>query len=350
MVNYVSRKFSKLLFIVVIVIILRKYFDIKIKYLFILRVEKLKVLVFGSGGLVGTSLSKILSKSKKVSNLVLSTRNDTDLLDFSETKNKILDLKPDLLINAAAKVGGIVANNSYRTSFILENMKINMNILESSIPLTNTRIINLGSSCIYPLNAENPIKESTIMTGKLEPTNSPYSMAKLSAIEIGRAINYEYGNKIINLMPTNLYGPNDNFSKENSHVIPGLISRMHSDMENKIDNFLIWGSGKPLREFLFVDDLSMAIEFLIDKDIDTDLLNIGSGEEISILDLAIKVKETIGYEGSIEFDASKPDGNPRKLIDSTIIKDFGWKPITNLDSGLKTTYEWYLKNFDKIRN
>ncbi len=310
----------------------------------------MKVLVFGSGGLVGTSLSKILSKSKKISNLVLSTRNDTDLLDFSETKNKILDFKPDLLINAAAKVGGIVANNSYRTSFILENIKINMNILESCIPLTNTRIINLGSSCIYPLNAENPIKESTIMTGKLEPTNSPYSMAKLSAIEIGRAINYEYGNKIINLMPTNLYGPNDNFSKENSHVIPGLISRMHFDMENKIDNFLIWGSGKPLREFLYVDDLSMAIEFLIDKDIDTDLLNIGSGEEISILDLAIKIKETIGYEGSIEFDTSKPDGNPRKLIDSTIIKDYGWKPITNLDSGLKTTYEWYLKNFDKIRN
>jgi len=310
----------------------------------------LRVLIFGSRGLVGKSLTHKLSQSKKVSDLILSSRDDTNLLDFSETKSKIIDIKPDLIINAAAKVGGIVANNSYRTSFILENIKINMNILESSIELVKTRIINLGSSCIYPLNAKNPIKESSIMTGQLEPTNSPYSMAKLSAIEIGRSISHEYGNKIINLMPTNLYGPYDNFSIKNSHVIPGLIARMYQEMNNDTDKFMIWGTGRPLREFLHVDDLSNAIDFLIDKDIDVDLLNVGSGEEISIHKLALKIKKTLNYNGSIDFDLSKPDGNPRKLIDSSIIKNLGWKPTINLDEGLKKTYEWYVKNLDSIRN
>lgn len=300
--------------------------------------------------MVGKSLTHKLSQSKKVSDLILSSRDDTNLLDFSETKSKIIDIKPDLIINAAAKVGGIVANNSYRTSFILENIKINMNILESSIELVKTRIINLGSSCIYPLNAKNPIKESSIMTGQLEPTNSPYSMAKLSAIEIGRSISHEYGNKIINLMPTNLYGPYDNFSIKNSHVIPGLIARMYQEMNNDTDKFMIWGTGRPLREFLHVDDLSNAIDFLIDKDIDDDLLNVGSGEEISIHELALKIKKILNYKGSIDFDLSKPDGNPRKLIDSSIIKNLGWKPTINLDEGLKNTYEWYVKNLDSIRN
>lgn len=310
----------------------------------------MRVLIFGSRGLVGKSLTHKLSQSKKVSDLILSSRDDTNLLDFSETKSKIIDIKPDLIINAAAKVGGIVANNSYRTSFILENIKINMNILESSIELVKTRIINLGSSCIYPLNAKNPIKESSIMTGQLEPTNSPYSMAKLSAIEIGRSISHEYGNKIINLMPTNLYGPYDNFSIKNSHVIPGLIARMYQEMNNNTDKFMIWGTGRPLREFLHVDDLSNAIDFLIDKDIDVDLLNVGSGEEISIHELALKIKKILNYKGSIDFDLSKPDGNPRKLIDSSIIKNLGWKPTINLDEGLKNTYEWYVKNLDSIRN
>lgn len=310
----------------------------------------MRVLIFGSRGLVGKSLTHKLSQSKKVSDLILSSRDDTNLLDFSETKSKIIDIKPDLIINAAAKVGGIVANNSYRTSFILENIKINMNILESSIELVKTRIINLGSSCIYPLNAKNPIKESSIMTGQLEPTNSPYSMAKLSAIEIGRSISHEYGNKIINLMPTNLYGPYDNFSIKNSHVIPGLIARMYQEMNNDTDKFMIWGTGRPLREFLHVDDLSNAIDFLIDKDIDDDLLNVGSGEEISIHELALKIKKILNYKGSIDFDLSKPDGNPRKLIDSSIIKNLGWKPTINLDEGLKNTYEWYVKNLDSIRN
>ena len=242
----------------------------------------MKVLLFGSNGLVGSSLKNILTESNKVSELITSTREDTNLFELDQTKESISKIRPNVIINAAAKVGGIVANNSQRSDFILENLKINMNILESVIPYPEIKIINLGSSCIYPLNADTPIKEASIMTGVLEPTNSPYSMAKLSAIEIGRALNQEFGHEVLNLMPTNLYGPNDYFSINNSHVIPGLIYRMHIAKLNNEDSFKIWGTGSPLREFLHVDDLSLAIEFLLDKETEYDLINVGSGEEVSI--------------------------------------------------------------------
>ena len=182
------------------------------------------------------------------------------------------------------------------------------------------------------------------MKGELEPTNSPYAMAKISAIEIGRSMNKQYGHQIVNLMPTNLYGPNDNFSENESHVIPGIMHKMHTAKVNNDSNFKIWGSGKPLREFLYVDDLSSAIEYLLVNNINTDLLNVGSGEEISILDLANKIKEVIGYEGSIELDHDKPDGNPRKLLDSSKINELGWKSEISLVDGLKKTYSWYLDN------
>jgi len=219
-----------------------------------------------------------------------------------------------------------------------------MNILEASIQLPETKIINLGSSCIYPLDAENPIKESSFMDGKLEPTNSPYAMAKLSAIELGRSISNQYGHKIINLMPTNLYGPNDFFSEKDSHVIPGLIFRMHQAKTNKENVFKIWGSGKPLREFLYVEDLAKAILFIVENNIETDLINIGSGEEVSIKELGILLKEIIDYKGEIEFDSSKPDGNPRKLLDSSIINSLGWESTINLQEGLIRTYSWYKEN------
>ena len=304
----------------------------------------MKVLILGSGGLVGSSLKKILDKNESIKHVICSTREDTNLFDFEETKRLIENNTPDILINAAAKVGGIYANNSKRTEFILENLKINLNILEASIPFSNMYIINLGSSCIYPLNAENPISENSIMTGKLEPTNSPYAMAKLTAIEIGNSLAMQYNHKVLNLMPTNLYGPNDNFTDMNSHVIPGLIFRMH---QAKIDNdpiFKIWGTGTPLREFMFVDDLANCIEFLIDKDLDSDLINVGTGEEVSILGLALLVKEITGYKGNVETDPEMPDGNPRKLLDSTLINNLGWKSQVDLKSGLKTTYDWYINN------
>ena len=309
----------------------------------------MKILLFGSNGLVGSSLTRVLKQSNKVEELISSTRKDTNLFSFEETKKRIKETNPDVLINAAAKVGGIVANNSLRTEFILENLKINMNILEASIPFPKMKIINLGSSCIYPLGAKTPIQENQIMTGLLEPTNSPYSMAKLSAIEIGRAISYQHGHKILNLMPTNLYGPNDNFSETSSHVIPGFFYRMYMKKINNESDFSIWGSGKPLREFLYVDELSSAVEFLLDKNIEHDLLNVGSGEEVSIKDLALRIKNLVDYEGDISYDLSKPDGNPRKLIDSKLINELGWKSKINIDDGLKKTYDWFLNNFDDLR-
>lgn len=306
--------------------------------------KKNKILVFGANGLVGKSVVETLSNSSKVESVDSSTRKDTDLKNIDEIKN-ILNIKqPDYIINCAAKVGGIYANNTFRAEFLLENLKINLNLFDALKEYPNINVVNLGSSCIYPLNAPNPISESSFLEGKLEPTNSPYAIAKITGIELGREINNQYGNKILNLMPTNLYGPNDNFTDMNSHVIPGLIFRMH---QAKIDNdpiFKIWGTGTPLREFMFVDDLANCIEFLIDKDLDSDLINVGTGEEVSILDLALLVKEITGYKGIVETDPKMPDGNPRKLLDSSLINDLGWKSQVDLKSGLKTTYDWYINN------
>ena len=304
----------------------------------------MKVLILGSNGLVGTSVKNVLEKNPNIKELICATRNDADLFNFEETKELIENSKPDIMINAAAKVGGIYANNSKRTEFILENLKINVNILEASIPFSNMYIINLGSSCIYPLEAENPIKEESVMSGRLEPTNSPYAMAKLTAIEIGDALSNQYGHKVLNLMPTNLYGPFDNFSENDSHVIPGLIAKMHKAKEQKAKEFKIWGTGKPLRELLYVDDLSKAIEYLIFNKPEESLLNIGSGIEITIYDLAKKIKEVVDFDGQLDFDSTKPDGNPRKLLDSTTIKNLGWSPEVDLDNGLRLTYKWYLNN------
>ena len=306
----------------------------------------MRVLILGSNGLVGSSLKNTLSKNAKFTELVCSTRKDTNLFDFKETKELIENSNADVLVNAAAKVGGIYANNSKRTEFILENLKINVNILEASIPFSNMFIINLGSSCIYPLEAENPIKESSIMTGKLEPTNSPYAMAKLTAIEMGNSLSDQYGHKVLNLMPTNLYGPNDRFTDKDSHVIPGLILRMHNAKKEGLKEFKIWGTGKPLREFLYIDDLASAIEFLILNKPSNSLLNVGSGMEISIYDLAKKIKKIIEFEGELVFDSSMPDGNPRKLLDSKEINKMGWSPKVDIDTGLKATYKWSKENYN----
>lgn len=301
-----------------------------------------KIIVFGSKGLVGSSVTRLLKNYDY--EIIASSRNDTNLFFFDEVKKLIEEKKPDLIINAAAKVGGILANDTQKSDFLLENLKINMNILEAIIPFPEIGIINLGSSCIYPLDAKNPIKESSFMGGELEPTNSPYAMAKLTAIELGRSLKTQYGHKIINLMPTNLYGPNDNFDQETSHVIPGIISRMHKAHKENHKVFKIWGSGNPLREFLYVDDLSSCIKFIIENKIPVDLINVGSGEEISILNLSKKIKAIIGFEGELIFDTNKPDGNPRKFLDSSVINNLGWKSEVNLDTGLELTYKWFLKN------
>ncbi len=304
----------------------------------------MKILIFGSNGLVGTSLTKILSNDKENFEIVSANRDVCDLLNFQNTKDYIDDISPHLIINCAAKVGGIYANSTYRSQFLIENLKINVNLLESIIEKPEIKVINLGSSCIYPLEAENPIKEDSIMSGKLEPTNSPYAMAKLTAIELGNSLAKQYGHKILNLMPTNLYGPNDNFSEMDSHVIPGLICRMHNSKISNDASFSVWGTGTPKREFLFVDDLSNAIKFLIENGIDEGIYNIGSGSEISIGDLVKVLAKVINYDGKIEFDTKYPDGNPRKAIDSSKINNLGWKPDIDIKNGLNITYDWYINN------
>ena len=304
----------------------------------------MNILIFGSNGLVGSSLVRKFQLQHKEINLITSTRNDTDLFSLEQTKKKINDSKPDIVIIAAAKVGGIYANNTQRFNFIIDNLKISMNVFESLVEYNDTKIINIGSSCIYPLSADNPINENSLMSGKLEPTNSPYSMAKLSSLEISRTMRDQFGHKILNLMPTNLYGPNDKFEEFNSHVIPGLIFKMHRAKINKSKEVEIWGSGKPLREFMHVDDLSSAIEFLIRNEISNDILNVGSNEVVSIKELSKLIQKVIGFKGNLVFNQEYPDGNPKKLLDSTQINNLGWKSSISLEDGISNTYSWYVDN------
>ncbi len=304
----------------------------------------MNILIFGSNGLVGSSLVRKFQLQHKEINLITSTRNDTDLFSLEQTKKKINDSKPDIVIIAAAKVGGIYANNTQRFNFIIDNLKISMNVFESLVEYNDTKIINIGSSCIYPLSADNPINENSLMSGKLEPTNSPYSMAKLSSLEISRTMRDQFGHKILNLMPTNLYGPNDKFEEFNSHVIPGLIFKMHRAKINKSKEVEIWGSGKPLREFMHVDDLSSAIEFLIRNEISNDILNVGSNEVVSIKELSKLIQKVVGFKGNLVFNQEYPDGNPKKLLDSTQINNLGWKSSISLEDGISNTYSWYVDN------
>ena len=306
----------------------------------------MKALILGSNGLVGSALVRKFKSNSLFDEVLASNRNSLDLFDLESVKKAILEIQPDYIINAAAKVGGILANNTYRANFILENLKININLLEGLIPFENIKLINLGSSCIYPLDAPNPIKEDYIMTGELEKTNSPYAMAKLTAIELGNSIKIQYGHNIVNLMPTNLYGPNDNFSDKESHVIPGLMGRLHKAKIENNKNFEVWGTGTPLREFLYVDDLADAISFIVENNINDELINIGSNEEISIQNLVSILIKTVEFEGDVFFNDEYPDGNPRKLLDSSKIFDYGWKPNISIEEGLLKTYEWYLKSID----
>lgn len=301
-----------------------------------------KIVIFGSTGLVGSAVKKIFENEKSDYALLTPARNQVNLFSKEEVSEFIDNNKPDWIINCAAKVGGILANNTYRTEFLIENLKINLNILEACIKNPKTNIVNLGSSCIYPLNAENPIKEESFLDGKLEPTNSPYALAKITAIELGKEIKYQYGNKVINLMPTNLYGPGDNFSEEDSHVIPGLIFRLNKNLANK--TFEIWGTGTPLREFLHVDDLAYAIKYVIESNVNEDLLNVGSGEEISIKNLSKLIAKKLNYDGTLLFNERMPDGNPRKLLDSSKLSSYGWKSLIDLDDGLDRTIKWFLSN------
>ena len=300
------------------------------------------IVVAGGTGLVGSAIVRQLKiLDKKV--LSLSSK-DVNLLDRYKTFAYIKKLNPTAIIDAAAKVGGIGGNNAFPVEFLSQNLQIQSNLMDAAHAAKTEKFVFLGSSCIYPRNCPQPIKEDYLLTGELEQTNSAYAIAKIAGIELIKSYRKEYGYKWISVMPTNLYGPNDNYNLETSHVLPALIRKFIEAKQNNKSEVTIWGSGKPLREFLHTDDLAKAILVCMEKYDDAQQINVGSGIEISILDLAHKIAEKVGFSGNIVMDANKPDGTPRKVLDITKISNLGWEPTINLDQGIESTVEWYLEN------
>jgi GDP-L-fucose synthase len=310
-----------------------------------------KIYVAGHNGMVGSAIMRALQKNN-YENLLTKSFSELDLRRQSDVEKFFSEQKPDVVIIAAAKVGGILANNTYRAEFIYDNLMIEANLIHASYLNKAEKLIFLGSSCIYPKLAPQPLKEEYLLSGYLEYTNEPYAIAKIAGIKLCENYYKQYGCNFISAMPTNLYGPNDNFDLTTSHVLPAFIRKFHEAKTNNYPNVTIWGTGKPLREFLFVDDLAEAIIFMLEN-VDADNLynlgithlNVGSGRDISISDLAILVSKIIGYGGQIEYDTSKPDGTPRKLMDVSRINSLGWKYKTELEEGIKKTYEWFLEKY-----
>jgi GDP-L-fucose synthase len=302
----------------------------------------MKILVAGGTGLVGSAIVRELKRVNK--DVVGISSKDVDLFDRDKTFAYIKKINPTVIIDAAAKVGGIGGNNSFPVEFLTQNLQIQSNLMDAAHAAKTEKFVFLGSSCIYPRDCPQPIKEDYLLTGELEQTNSAYAIAKIAGIELIKSYRKEYGYKWISVMPTNLYGPNDNFDLETSHVLPALIRKFIEAKQNNKSEVTVWGSGTPMREFLHTDDLAKAILLCMEKYDDAQQINVGSGVEISILDLAHKIAEKVGFEGSIVMDSSKPDGTPRKVLEITKVSNLGWKPTISLDQGIASTVEWYLKN------
>ncbi len=305
-----------------------------------------KIYLAGHTGLVGSAILKEL-KEQGFTNILVNPHSKLDLLHSEDVANFFKREKPEYVILAAAKVGGIIANNTFPAEFIYENLEIQNNIIHNSYLNSVKKLLFLGSSCIYPRNCPQPIKEEYLLTGELEPTNEPYAIAKIAGIKMCQSYNRQYKTNYICVMPTNLYGTNDDFHSENSHVIPGLINRVHNAKINNTPSVTIWGTGKPKREFLYSKDLASACIFLLKTYSENQIINIGAGEELSIKELAEAICSVIGYKGSLLFDTTKPDGTPRKLLDLSKITKSGWSSKTNLKDGLKETYQWFLENTAK---
>jgi GDP-L-fucose synthase len=293
--------------------------------------------------MVGSAILRAL-QAQGYSNFVLRTSSELDLRNQKDVSDFFSKEKPEYVFLAAAKVGGIVANNAYRADFLYENLMIQSNVIHQAYLNGVQKLLFLGSSCIYPKMAPQPLKEEYLLTGLLEPTNEPYAIAKIAGIKMCDAYRSQYGCNFISVMPTNLYGPNDNYDLSNSHVLPALLRKFISAKREGADSVTIWGTGSPLREFLHADDLAEACLFLMDGYNEPGLVNIGVGEDISILDLAKLVKKVVGFSGDIITDIMKPDGTPRKLLDSSRMRSLGWKPEIDFKDGLKETYNWYLKH------
>jgi len=313
----------------------------------------MRVFVAGHRGMVGSAIMRKLSDHAGVSDVLTRGRDGLDLTDQSATHSFLRQTKPDLVILAAARVGGIHANHTLPAEFIYQNLMIEANVIHGAFKAGVERLLFLGSSCIYPRDAPQPIREEALMTGPLERTNAPYALAKIAGITLCESYSRQYGVDYRSVMPTNLYGPHDNFHPEHSHVIPGLIRRFHDAKCAGADHVAIWGSGQPRRDFLHVDDLADALLFVADlppdrlgqsTGADVSHINIGSGTELSIAELADMIGSVVGFDGRLEFDPSKPDGTPRKLLDVTRIAELGWTPSIALRDGMETTYSWFVRN------
>lgn len=300
-----------------------------------------KVFVAGHRGMVGSSIVRKLEQ-EGFTNILTRTSSELDLCNQQAVNDFFAKEKPDFVFLAAAKVGGILANNIYRAEFLYNNLLIEANVIHAAYINGVKKLLLLGSSCIYPKLAPQPLKEEYLLTGLLEPTNEPYAIAKIAGIKLCEAYRDQYGCNFIAAMPTNLYGQGDNYHLQNSHVIPALLRKFHEAKVNKADHVEIWGTGSPFREFMYVDDVADACFFLMEKYDDKLFVNAGTGEEVTIRDLASVVKEVTAFEGEIRFDSSKPDGTPRKLMDSSLIHAMGWKHKTSLKDGLKLAYQHFL--------
>ncbi|WP_406656572.1 GDP-L-fucose synthase [Methanolobus sp. ZRKC2] len=302
------------------------------------------IYIAGHRGMVGSAIKKIL-ESKGYSNLTYRTHNELDLTDQREVDSFFEEEKPEYVFLAAAKVGGILANSTYPADFIYQNLMIEANVIHAAYKYGTKKLLFLGSSCIYPKFAPQPMKEEYLLTGELEETNEAYAIAKIAGIRLCKHYNQQYGTNFMSVMPTNLYGPNDNFDLQTSHVLPALIRKFHEAKINSKQNVIIWGTGSPRREFLHVNDMAAACIYLMEKydafNID-EFINIGVGEDITIKELAEIIGDIIGYEGEIVYDTSKPDGTPQKLLDVSRLNELGWRFSISLREGIAQTYEWYL--------
>lgn len=307
-----------------------------------------KIFLAGHRGLAGGAILQNLEK-KRFTNIVCRTSSELDLRDRSAVMAFFESEKPYAVIDAAARVGGIQANNTYPAEFLSENLQIQVNLMDAANEVNVERLIFLGSSCIYPKFAPQPIREDSLLTGALEPTNDAYAIAKIAGIMQVQASRRQYGRSWISAMPTNLYGPGDNFHPEHSHVLPALIRRIHDAKLLEVPEVVIWGSGKPRREFLHVNDLASAVVFLLENYDSSEIINVGIGSDVSIRELAETIARTVGYKGQLIQDTSKPDGTPQKLLDVSRLNELGWIAKINLEEGIRETYDWYLNNIHEVR-